>query len=88
MTLAIRAGTIAAVPPRATPHPYLKKLGARIREFREAKGWNQERFAAEAGIDRSYAHGLERGVRNITILKLLQIAKTLGVKMTAFFDLE
>ena len=74
------------MPPRDTPHPALKRLGARIRALREAKGWNQERFAAEAGIDRSYAHGLERGVRNITVLKLRQIANTLGAKMTAFFE--
>ncbi len=73
------------MPPRPTPHPSLKRLGARIRALREAKGWTQERFAAEAGIDRSYAHGLERGVRNITVLKLRQIAKALGVKMSAFF---
>ena len=74
------------MPPRSTPHPALKRLGARIRTLREAKGWNQEQFAAEAGIDRSYAHGLERGVRNITVLKLRQIAKTLGVKPTVFFE--
>lgn len=34
----------------------------------------------------AYAHGLERGVRNITILKLLQIAKALNVRMTTFFE--
>ena len=76
------------MPPRSTPHPALERLGARIRILREAKGWNQERFAAEAGIDRSYAHGLERGVRNITVLKLRQIATALGVKMTAFFTVD
>jgi transcriptional regulator with XRE-family HTH domain len=76
------------VPPRASVHPYLKRLGGRIRQLREAKGWNQERFAAEADIDRSYAHGLEHGRRNITVLKLLQIAKTLGVKVADFFSVE
>ena len=67
------------MPPRATPHPYLRKVGARIGRLRDAKGWNQERLAAEAGVDRSYAHGLENGRRNITVLKLRQIAKALGV---------
>jgi transcriptional regulator with XRE-family HTH domain len=71
-----------AVPPRAIAHPYLKKLGARIRQFREGKGWNQERFAAEADIDRSYAHGLEHGRRNITVQKLHHIAKVLGVEIS------
>jgi transcriptional regulator with XRE-family HTH domain len=73
------------VPPRATAHPYLKKLGSRIRQLREAKGWNQERFAAEADIDRSYAHGLEHGRRNITVLKLHHIAKILGARVADFF---
>jgi transcriptional regulator with XRE-family HTH domain len=76
------------VPPRATVHPYLKKLGSRIRQFREAKGWNQERFAAEADIDRSYAHGLENGRRNITVLKLRHLAKILGVKVADFFGID
>lgn len=76
------------MPPRTTVHPYLKKLGSRIRQLREAKGWNQERLAAEANIDRSYAHGLEHGRRNITVLKLHHIAKTLGVRVAAFFDAE
>lgn len=73
------------MPPRATPEPYLRKLGARIRRLREAKGWNQERFAAEAGLDRSYTHGLEAGRRNITVLKLRSVAKTLGVDMSDLF---
>ena len=67
------------MPPRATPHPYLRKVGSRICRLRQAKGWNQERLAAEAGVDRSYAHGLENGRRNVTVLKLRQIAKALGV---------
>lgn len=74
------------MPPRVIAHPYLKKLGARIRQLREAKGWNQEQFAAEAGIDRSYAHGLENGRRNITVLKLHSLARTLGVRIHDFFD--
>ena len=86
MTWTGQLGTLRGVPPRSTPDPALKRLGARIRSLREAKGWNQERLAGEAGIDRSYGHGLERGVRNITVLKLRQIAKALDVKMSAFFD--
>lgn len=43
------------------------------------KGWSQERLADEAGIDRSYMSGIERGVRNISVLKLIRLAKVLGV---------
>lgn len=61
------------------PHPVLRALGQRIRTARAVKGWSQERLADEAGIDRSYMSGIERGVRNISVLKLIRLAKVLGV---------
>jgi hypothetical protein len=39
--------SIGVVPART--HPFLKIVGARVRERREALGWSQERLAAEAG---------------------------------------
>ena len=62
------------------PHPVLRALGQRIRAAREARGWSQERLADEAGIDRSYMSGIERGVRNISVLKLSRLAQVLGTK--------
>jgi transcriptional regulator with XRE-family HTH domain len=69
------------VPRPATkpPDPFLKKLGARIRKQREAHGLSQEAFADACGLDRSYMSGIERGVRNISVLRLVAIAKTLKV---------
>lgn len=63
----------------AKAHPYLRRLGARIRELRLAKGWSQEEFADRCEIDRSYMSGIERGQRNISVLRLRSVAKTLGV---------
>ena len=65
------------VPPR--PHPVLRQLGRRVRELRTAKGWSQEQFADLCGLDRSYMSGIERGVRNISVLSLAKVAKALGV---------
>jgi transcriptional regulator with XRE-family HTH domain len=63
----------------------LRALGARIRTLRESKGWSQEELADRAGIDRSYMSGVERGVRNISVLKVVAIAHALGViPMTLF----
>jgi transcriptional regulator with XRE-family HTH domain len=59
--------------------PYLKVLGNRIRELREKRGLSQEAFADEAGIDRSYVSGIERGVRNVGVLQLVKIAVTFDV---------
>jgi transcriptional regulator with XRE-family HTH domain len=50
-----------------------------VRAARERRGWSQEDLAAEAGVDRSYMSGVERGVRNISVLKLEAIARALGV---------
>jgi transcriptional regulator with XRE-family HTH domain len=40
-------------------------------------GWTQEEFAEKAGIDRSYAGGIERGERNVTFSILCQICAAL-----------
>jgi transcriptional regulator with XRE-family HTH domain len=58
--------------------PNLKALGERIREARKARGWTQEEFASQAGIDRSYAGAIERGCRNISFTILCQICRGLG----------
>jgi transcriptional regulator with XRE-family HTH domain len=83
MDLAVDRGQHLGVPPRPTPHPALKKLGERIRELRTAKHWTQEDLAGECGFDRSYVSGLEVGRRNPTYLKLLKLAKTLGIPVVS-----
>ena len=65
--------------------PVLKALGRRVRELRVARGWSQERLADEAGLDRSYMSGVERGVRNISVLRLAEIASALRVSLSALF---
>lgn len=63
----------------------LVKLGEQIRKLRSAKGFSQEDFAAEVGIDRSYMGGIERGERNIATLNLIRIAKAFGVEVGELF---
>ena len=50
-----------------------------MRQKRLERGWSQEHLADEAGIDRSYMSGIERGVRSLSVVKLAQIARALGV---------
>jgi len=64
--------------------PSLVKLGENIREYREAKGISQEDLALEAGLDRTYVGGVERGERNPTVLSLLKLARPLGVDLRSF----
>lgn len=60
-------------------HPSLIKLSEKIRELRKDKGFSQEAFADEIGLDRTYMGGIERGERNIATLNLIRIA--LGIKV-------
>ncbi len=55
----------------------LNKFGQRLAELRKARGWSQEKLALESGLARSYLSGVERGQRNIAVLNILKLARTL-----------
>jgi transcriptional regulator with XRE-family HTH domain len=63
----------------------LVKVGNRIRELRKAKGFSQEAFAHEIGLDRTYMGSVERGERNIAAINLIRIAKALRVQVGELF---
>ena len=63
----------------------LVALGRQIRKVRREHGISQERFALEAGLDRSYYGGVERGERNIAALNLMRIAVALNVEVGELF---
>jgi transcriptional regulator with XRE-family HTH domain len=56
-------------------------VGRNIRRHRLAAGLSQEALADEAGLDRTYISGLERGVRNPTVKVLYSLATVLRVRM-------
>lgn len=55
----------------------LRKFGQRLAMLRKERGWSQERLALESGLARSYLGGVERGQRNLALLNILKIARTL-----------
>ncbi len=65
--------------------PLLQAVAIRIRALREGKGIAQEVFAYEAGIDRSYYGGIERGKYSPTAINLAKIAVALGVEVGELF---
>ena len=56
-----------------------KKVGANVRMLREKAEISQEELADISRLHRTYISGVERGVRNPTVLVLAKIAKALGV---------
>ncbi len=55
-------------------------FGKRLRRIRVRKGWSQEELAHRAGVDRTYVSGIERGIRNPSLINICKLADTLGVK--------
>lgn len=60
----------------------LTLFGQNVRHLRGASGFTQERLADKADLDPTYVSGIERGVRNPTLLIIVRLAKALGVSLS------
>jgi len=56
-----------------------RRVGLNLKRFREERGFSQEAFADHCGLHRTYISGIERGVRNPTVMIVERIAKALKV---------
>ena len=54
-------------------------LGLAIRNARKEAGLSQEALAVDAGLDRSYMGGIERGEHNLTVMNLVKVSLALSV---------
>ena len=63
-----------------------RKLGQRVRKYREQKGWSQEDMAEYSGLHRTYISGIERGTRNPTVAIVAQLANALNVTLGNLLD--
>lgn len=54
-----------------------RRVGLNVKRYRQDIGWSQEELAFETGLHRTYISGVERGIRNPTILVLQKIATAL-----------
>lgn len=57
-------------------------VGRNVRKFRKERGLSQEGLAFESGIHRTYISGVERGIRNPTVVILEEIANALDVPVS------
>lgn len=65
-----------------------KRLGERIRQLREARGWSQDTFAHLAGLNRAYPHKIETGKVDIRYSTLLRVAHVLGLNVADVVTFE
>ena len=54
-------------------------FGARVKKLRLEKELSQEKFAQICELDRTYISGVERGIRNISLLNIAKLAKALEI---------
>ena len=62
------------------------RFGRAIRRIREDQEINQEEAAERCGLHRTYYSGVERGVRNVSLVNLEKIAKGLKTTLPGLFD--
>jgi transcriptional regulator with XRE-family HTH domain len=57
----------------------LTSFGQNVRKMRVASGLTQERLAEKADLDPTYISGIERGVRNPSLLIISRLARALRI---------
>lgn len=70
------------------PMEILKNFGKRVQKLRTEAGWSQEVFAELTGLHRTYISGIERGIRNPTLLIVQRIANSLSISPSELLKIE
>ena len=60
---------------------HLANLGQTVQELRKELGWNQQRLADLADLDRTYISAVEHGKQNLTLGAIVKLADALGVEL-------
>ncbi|BBB58279.1 transcriptional regulator [Undibacterium sp. KW1] len=63
----------------------LIEFGLHLKQLRIARGLSQEQLGLIAELDRTYISGIERGVRNVSLVNIYRIAKALGLSVATLF---
>ena len=62
------------------------RFGRAVRRIREEQGINQEEAAERCGLHRTYYSGIERGVRNVSLVNIEKVAKGLKTSLPHLFE--
>lgn len=63
----------------------LKEFGANLKAIRRKKDLSQEKLALTADLDRTYISGIERGVRNVSLVNIFKLAQALKIPPSELF---
>jgi transcriptional regulator with XRE-family HTH domain len=58
-----------------------ERVGLNVQRLRHRAGLSQEECAHRAKVHQTYLSGVERGIRNPTVLVLGRLARALGVEV-------
>jgi transcriptional regulator with XRE-family HTH domain len=61
------------------------RFGMALRQKRNKLGVSQEAFADMCELDRTYVGGIERGERNVALVNIEKLAKTLRISISELF---
>lgn len=61
------------------------RFGRAIRRVREEQRINQEEAAERCGLHRTYYSGIERGIRNVSLVNIERISKGLRISLPQLF---
>jgi transcriptional regulator with XRE-family HTH domain len=62
------------------------RFGRAIRRIREEQGITQEEAAERCSLHRTYYSGIERGIRNVSLVNVEKIAKGLKTILPKIFE--
>jgi transcriptional regulator with XRE-family HTH domain len=62
------------------------RFGRAIRRIRQEQEINQEEAAERCGLHRTYYSGIERGVRNVSLVNIEKISKGLKTTLPRLFE--
>jgi transcriptional regulator with XRE-family HTH domain len=62
------------------------RFGRAIRRIREEQEINQEEAAERCGLHRTYYSGIERGVRNVSLVNIEKVSKGLKTSLPDLFS--
>lgn len=60
-------------------------FGLRLKKLRLERSLSQEQLGMIAELDRTYISGIERGVRNVSLINIFRIAQALDVPTAELF---